>query len=132
MLRDAAQRIPFGLPCGEAAVQHRHSGVTEPAKQPPGACGVSAVAGVVRDHLSVGIDTPLSERGRERVRVRQRVPPGYTGNQRAREVRCEIGEQCARDMAGRVGGGTGHRIGERCAAVDHAPAGIFELFEQNF
>ena len=54
-----AQWISFGLPGRQAAVQHRDTGMAEPAEQPPGPCRVRAIAGVVRDTW-VCLSTPQS------------------------------------------------------------------------
>ena len=125
----AAQRISCGLPGGEAAVQHGHGGVTEPAKQPPGPRCVGAVAGVVGDHLRVRIDPPATERFGQRARVRQRVPTRDARRSAARTGPSRDPQRGRRDVSGRVGRGARRRIGERSAAVDHAPGRIFVMFE---
>ncbi len=58
------------------AVEHRDSGVPQPAQQPPEPCGVGSGALIVGNHLHLRIDTPLPEALRKLIDVRQRVSSG--------------------------------------------------------
>ena len=121
------QFVAGGLPRSQTAVQDRHTGVAEPAQQPPRARRERAVAGVVRDNLSRGADAPATERRRERGGVGQRVAPADARDQRAGQVRREVGKHREWNVGGRVDLLSVQRIRQRRATIEHAPIGRREM-----
>ncbi|MNR08720.1 hypothetical protein D3C85_1248890 [compost metagenome] len=72
--RRAGVQLAAGLlPRLDAAIEHRHRLVAQPAQQPPGAGGVHAASVVVGHHLAVGADAERAEADRQALPFRQRV-----------------------------------------------------------
>ena len=117
------ERTAVGLPGGQAAIEHRHVAMTDPAQHPPQP-GSEHAAGVVIGHHPVRRrNAALTQQRNERFRCRQRVTAIAAGLGR-RQVAIEMHEQRARNVAGTPGGFAGLRTGQIMSAIHHDHPGV--------
>ena len=108
-------------PDPEPSVEHCRLLVAEMAQQPPEPRRAARHALVVRDDERVRADAGATGSGRELLRRRQRMTAAYLGrNREVRELRVEVEERRAGNVALEVARAGGGRVAEVVAAVGEA------------
>jgi hypothetical protein len=124
------QRPPFGAPGGDAAVEHRHRPVANPAQHPPQTRSRCAAGCVVGDDLIAGAQSARAEPGGKGLGCGQRVaavaPVGCCG-----QVSIHVRVQRARDVRLGVLRRAELGLGELVAAIEDAPVGILQMLRED-